>query len=45
LLVTESPRGTELMADVTLKLTFGSITVEVTGPQEFAEKKFQDLIT
>lgn len=32
------------MADVTLKVTVGSITVEVTGPQEFAEKKFQELV-
>ncbi len=33
------------MATVTLKLTVGSVTVEVTGEQEFAEKKFQELVT
>jgi len=32
------------MADVTLKLTMGSFTVEVTGPQDYAEKKLQELV-
>jgi len=32
------------MPDVTLKLTVGAFSVEVTGPQEYAEKKLQELI-
>ena len=32
------------MADVTLKLTLGSFSVEVSGPEEYAERKFQELI-
>ena len=33
------------MADVTLRITVGAVTVEVTGPQEYAETKFQELVT
>ena len=32
------------MADVTLKLTLGNFSVEVTGPAEYAEKKLEELI-
>ncbi len=33
------------MADVTLKLTVGSVSIEVSGPQEYTDAKFQELIT
>lgn len=32
------------MADVTLKLTLGNFSVEVTGPSEYAEKKLEELV-
>lgn len=32
------------MADVTLKLTLGNFSVEVTGPAEYAEKKLEELV-
>lgn len=32
------------MPDVTLKLTIGAFSVEVTGPQDYAEKKLQELV-
>ena len=32
------------MADVTLKVTIGAVSVEVTGPQEYADKKLDELI-
>ena len=34
-----SLRKRQLMADVTLRITVGAVTVEVTGPQEYAEAK------
>lgn len=33
------------MADVTLKLSIGSFSVEVSGPAKYAEKKLEDLIS
>jgi len=33
------------MADVTLKVTIGSVSVEVTGPQEYADPKLEELLT
>lgn len=32
------------MADVTIKLTIGNFSVEVSGPQEFANEKFNELV-
>ncbi len=32
------------MENVTLKLTIGSFSVEVTGPPEYAEKKLEELV-
>ena len=32
------------MPDVTLKLTLGSFAVEVSGPQEYADAKFEELV-
>ena len=32
------------MADVTIKLTIGNFSVEVSGPQEYANEKFNDLV-
>ena len=32
------------MANVTLKLSIGTFSVEVSGPAEYAEKKLEDLI-
>ena len=32
------------MADVTVKLTIGSVSVEVTGPSNFVNKKFEELV-
>lgn len=32
------------MPDVTLKLSMGDFTVEVTGPQDYAEKKLEELV-
>src|SRR6266478_949012 len=33
------------MADVTVKLTIGSFSVEVTGDQGYVDKKFEELVT
>ncbi len=33
------------MADVTVKLTMGSFSVEVTGDQGYVDKKFEELVT
>lgn len=33
------------MSDVTLKLTMGSFSVEVTGPEEYADKKLEELVS
>jgi hypothetical protein len=33
------------MADVTVKLTIGSVSVEVTGPSKYVDKKFEQLVT
>ncbi len=32
------------MPDITIKLTIGAFSVEVSGPQEYAEKKLQELV-
>lgn len=32
------------MADVTVKLTIGSVSVEVTGPKAYVDKKFDKLV-
>lgn len=32
------------MADVTLKLTIGTFSVEVSGPSEYADKKLEELV-
>lgn len=33
------------MADVTVKLTIGSVSVEVTGSSKYVDKKFEELVT
>lgn len=33
------------MANVTVKLTIGSVSVEVTGPSKYVDKKFEQLVT
>jgi hypothetical protein len=33
------------MADVTVKLTVGSFSTEVTGPTEYVDKKVEELVT
>jgi hypothetical protein len=33
------------MPDVTVKLTLGSVSFEVTGPQKYVDKKFEQLVT